>query len=262
MSDPRTLRIADYHYELPEERIAKHPPADRGQSRLLVRRDGSISDSCFTELSTHLPAESVIVLNNTRVVKARLFFTKESGARIEILCLDPADQGPMEQAMDRCGGAEWWCTVGNLKKWKGGRLNCTGGPPVRRIQVCAEAMERRGGEVRVRFSWKPDALTFSEVLDTVGEVPLPPYMDRDAETDDTERYQTVFAVREGSVAAPTAGLHFTPDLFADLSKAGHERIELTLHVGAGTFKPVKSERMEDHAMHSERIEVPVTTVEA
>ena len=246
---PRELAIADYTYALPDERIAQHPLAERAASRLLVWRDGAIADKRFGDLVDELPPGALLVLNNTRVVNARLVFHRDSGARIEVLCLAPADGGPMERALAGQGSAEWSCFIGNAKRWKEGK----------ELFLAYEGLELRAtrmGAGSVRFNWRPGDRSFAEVLGSLGHVPLPPYMKRADALDDRTRYNTVFARREGSVAAPTASLHFTREMLGAL-RAKHVRtIELTLHVGAGTFLPVKSERMEQHGMHSEEVSVP------
>jgi len=246
---PRELAISDYTYALPDERIAQHPLSDRAASRLLVWRDGAIADKRFGDLVDELPPGALLVLNNTRVVNARLVFHRDSGARIEVLCLAPADGGPMERALAGQGSAEWSCFIGNAKRWKEGE----------ELLLRGEGLELRAmrtGAESVRFTWQPSDRPFAEVLGSLGHVPLPPYMKRADAVDDRTRYNTVFARREGSVAAPTASLHFTPAMLEALRAKQVRIAELTLHVGAGTFLPVKSERMEQHAMHSEEVSVP------
>lgn len=246
---PRDLQIADFTYSLPEERIAQQPLADRDESRLLVLRDGRISDRVFKDLPEELPAGALLVLNDTRVVNARMVFHRESGARIEVLCLAPADGGPVEESMQEQGSSSWQCFIGNAKRWRGDEILTT-----REGDVVLRA-ERVAPEV-VRFEWEPSNLPFSAVLERFGHVPLPPYMKRADVSSDRERYNTVFAKHEGSVAAPTASLHFTPSMLSEMERKGIARAELTLHVGAGTFLPVKSERMEDHRMHVEQVRIP------
>ncbi|MBL7964629.1 MAG: S-adenosylmethionine:tRNA ribosyltransferase-isomerase [Flavobacteriales bacterium] len=265
--DPRSLSISDYTYDLPNDRIAQEPLAQRDSSRLLLYRDGGIEDHRFKELPDLLPSGALLVLNNTRVVNARLFFQRSTGARIEVLCLEPAEAQPVEAAFAQKATCTWNGFVGNAKRWKHGEMlelqalmtmpgddDHTSATPVRLQAV-------RDGEERVRFSWQPPELTFAEVLEKVGHVPLPPYMKRPDEAADKERYNTVFAKHEGSVAAPTASLHFSPEVLARLDAKGIDRTELTLHVGAGTFLPVKSERMADHAMHGEQVRVPLASLE-
>jgi len=252
--DPRAISIADVTYALPEDRIAQQPLSDRDASRLLEFRDGVLADHHFRELPALLPANALLVLNDTRVVNARLVFHRESGARIEVLCLEPADARPVEEAFSDKGTGQWKGFVGNAKRWKAGEMLT-----MRCEQVTLNA-ERLEAE-HIRFTWTPSELTFAEVLNEVGHVPLPPYMKRADEDADKVRYNTVFARHDGSVAAPTASLHFTPGVLDELDRWGVATTKLTLHVGAGTFLPVKSERMADHAMHREQLRIPLDTLE-
>ena len=255
--DPRSLRIADYTYVLPDERIAQHPLADRDASKLLVFRDGEITDTHFRSLADHIPEGSLLVLNDTRVVKARVTFQRTSGAVIECMVLEPEDARPMEAALNARGHSRWRCMVGNAKRWKGEDLVRGEGLDELRMH----RVDDRDGEHLIEFSWDGDR-TFSEILVIHGSVPLPPYMRRDAVEDDTTRYNTVFAERDGSVAAPTASLHFTIPMLDELARKNVRQARVTLHVGAGTFLPVKSETMIGHVMHSEQVRVPRPTVEA
>ena len=245
---PRGLSIADFTYALPEERIAQEPLADRDASKLLVWRNGRITDRVFSEITDELPAGSLLVLNDTRVVNARLVFHRSTGGRIEVLCLSPVDDAPVEPAFDARGGCAWHCFIGNAKRWREGEelLLQADGLVLRAV---------RTGIEQVRFAWEPQALSFSQVLDALGHVPLPPYMKRADAPADKERYNTVFAEHQGSVAAPTASLHFTSVLLDKLAGKNVKQARLTLHVGAGTFLPVKSERMEGHAMHHEQVRI-------
>ncbi|MBL7963166.1 MAG: S-adenosylmethionine:tRNA ribosyltransferase-isomerase [Flavobacteriales bacterium] len=258
---PRDLSIADFTYDLPPERIAQHPLADRDASRLLVYREGVIKDRVFRELPELLPANALLVLNDTRVVNARLHFRKESGATVEVFCLEPAGGGPVEAAFAQRGEVLWQCALGNAKRWKAGPLGHQFRSPQGDAQLFAERLSTGREGTLVRLTWEPAELTFSEVLARAGEVPLPPYMHRAAEAEDSQRYQTVYARHEGSVAAPTAGLHFTPALMDALKAKGMEVARVTLHVGAGTFRPVKSRTLSGHAMHQERIEVTRAAVQ-
>jgi S-adenosylmethionine:tRNA ribosyltransferase-isomerase len=252
---PRELSIADFTYDLPEARIAQQPLADRDASKLLVVGDGAIVDHAFSELPALIPPGTLLVLNDTRVVNARLVFHRETGARIEVLCLEPADGRPVELAFRDRGTSEWQCFIGNAKRWKEGEvLRLSEGELVLRVS--------RVGPERIRFSWSPAECSFAEILARVGHVPLPPYMKRPDADADKERYNTVFARHEGSVAAPTASLHFTQEVLDGLKKKNVRTTALTLHVGAGTFLPVKSERMQDHAMHHEQVRIPLTVLEA
>lgn len=262
MPHPRDLSADAVRYDLPDDRIARHPPADRGASRLLVHRNGAIEDRMFSELPDLLPAGALLVMNDTRVVKARLLFRKGTGAAIELFCLAPADGGPVEQAFQRRGEAAWLCAVGNARRWKQGPLALDHAAPDGGVRLIAERLPPDPEGARIAFSWRPSGLTFAEVLARVGAVPLPPYMHRSAEAADGERYQTVYAREEGSVAAPTAGLHFDQGMLERLDAAGIERAFLTLHVGAGTFQPVRSANIEQHRMHPERYRIPEQTAQA
>ena len=252
---PRDLAISDFTYVLPEDRIAEQPLAERDVSKLLVYRDGAIADRQFKDLASELPPNALLVLNDTRVVNARLVFQRATGARIEVLCLEPVGGRPVEQAFAERGNCEWQCFVGNAKRWKDGEelVLISGATTLRAVRSAAE---------RIVFRWSPAELTFAEVLERLGHVPLPPYMKRPDSETDKERYNTVFAKHEGSVAAPTASLHFTPKVLEGLKKKGVHTTSLTLHVGAGTFLPVKSERMDGHAMHHEQVRIPLAALEA
>lgn len=253
---PRELRIGDFTYDLPSERIAQHPLEDRDGSKLLIYRAGSILDEHFGRLAAHLPTGALLVLNDTRVVKARLVFHRATGARIECMVLVPEGGRPMEEALQDRGVSRWWCMVGNAKRWTGEKLLMRGAA----TSLTAERKEHRNGEHLVEFAWTGD-LAFAEVLGLHGDVPLPPYMKRGADANDPTRYNTVFAEHDGSVAAPTASLHFTPRLLRSLEAKHIHMPRVTLHVGAGTFLPVKTDRMEGHSMHIEQVRVPRATVE-
>ena len=252
---PREISISGFSYDLPEDRIAQQPLAERDASKLLVYRNGVITDRRFSDLAEELPPNALLVLNDTRVVNARLVFQRLTGARIEVLCLEPADGKPVEQAFAERGTCEWQCFVGNAKRWKDGEVLVFdyGRTELKAVRSAAE---------RIVFSWSPAELSFAEVLERMGHVPLPPYMKRPDSEGDKERYNTVFAKHDGSVAAPTASLHFTPHVLDGLRQKGVRTASLTLHVGAGTFLPVKSERMEGHAMHHEQVRIPLATLEA
>ena len=256
----RHIDINDYDYALPDERIAKFPLAERSASKLLVYRDGAISERHFRDLGEVLPAGAMLVFNNTKVIRARIIMHKASGARIEVFCLEPHAPADYERAFAVKRSCEWSCIVGNLKKWKEGAVGIDfelDGTPQ---QLRAYRIGDGGREQIVRFEWSAD-LTFGELLEHLGKIPIPPYLNRDSEEIDYTRYQTVYSKFEGSVAAPTAGLHFTPELLASLHDAGTEFDEVTLHVGAGTFLPVKDDDACRHAMHTEHFEIRRTTVE-
>lgn len=256
----KTIRIEDYDYPLPDERIAKYPLAERDSSKLLVYRHGEVSEDRFTSLPTYLPKGALMVFNNTRVIQARLHFRKETGALIEVFCLEPLAPREYASMFVAVGSCSWICMVGNLKKWKEGALERTINVNGTTCTLTATRVATHGANHEVRFDWD-GGFTFAEVLDAVGELPIPPYLNRETQECDLRTYQTVYSKIKGSVAAPTAGLHFTERVLADLDAHGIEREELTLHVGAGTFKPVKSEQIAGHEMHSEYIVVRRETID-
>lgn len=263
-SSPRHLRIEEFDYPLPEERIAVHPLETRDACKLLLRRpDGEISEHIFSELPSLLPEDSMLIYNNTRVINARLRFRKASGnahqkgALIEIFCLEPVEPADYSMNFASTSRCRWTCFVGNSKRWKEGPLNMTlevGGQP---LVLTASRLSRQGNASVIEFSWDNPEITFSKIIEAAGEIPIPPYLNRATESSDSTDYQTVYSRIEGSVAAPTAGLHFTPAVLDEISRRGIPRRELTLHVGAGTFQPVKSEEIGEHPMHAEFISVPV-----
>jgi len=245
------LKIDDYTYELPATRIASYPLEQRDQSKLLVSAGESISEARFSELADFLEPGSLMVLNNTRVVQARLEFFKETGARIEIFCLEPLTPvTDVQQALGHSSPVTWQCLVGNAKKWKAGQLSLEN--KASRLKLSADMLSRKGEEFEIAFSWEPASLSFGQILEQAGKTPLPPYITRDASESDKKAYQTVFAKDDGSVAAPTAGLHFTPAVFDALQQKDIGHRFLTLHVGAGTFKPVSSDTIGGHQMHREQ----------
>ena len=243
------MQKSDFDYLLPEHRIAIHPLEQRDASKLLVYRDGKIEDQSFSNLPDFLPDNTQLIFNNTRVVKARLHFTKTSGAKpIEVFCLGPY-QMSVEDSMNATRQIQFECLVGNLKRWKDHALHLDLGDD---LVLTAEKGIRIGHAFVIHFSWNSEA-AFSTVLEIAGKIPLPPYMNRDAENTDVERYQTVYAASNGSVAAPTAGLHFTQKVFDQLTAQNHQWFEVTLHVGAGTFKPLDNGAVDKHEMHSEEL---------
>ncbi len=260
MIDPRQIAIHSYHYDLPDERIAKYPLEQRNQSKLLVYKGGEISESRFCRLPELIPAGSLVVFNNTKVIQARLRFHKETGALIEVFCLEP--ETPRDYAQNFASGHEcvWNCLVGNLKKWKSGSLFQTVRVGGREVILRCERIGAGGSSLRIRFSWDAPGVRFADILDAVGELPIPPYLNRRTEESDKTTYQTVYSRIKGSVAAPTAGLHFTDAELTALREKKVDLAELTLHVGAGTFKPVKSEHIEGHEMHTEFIDVPKAVI--
>lgn len=255
------IRIEEYDYPLPDERIAKFPLAKRDESKLLLYKDGQVSESVFKHIADYLSAGSLLVYNNTRVIQARLLFQKATGARIEVFCLEPAephDYALIFQQTERCS---WICLVGNLKKWKDGFLTKKVAIQGEEVILSAEKKESHGDSHRIEFTWDNPKYTFADLLDAAGVLPIPPYLHRETEKSDLVTYQTVYSKIKGSVAAPTAGLHFTPEVLADVDAHGIGREEVTLHVGAGTFKPVKSETIEGHEMHTEFISVRRSSIE-
>ena len=253
-SGPQNIAIQDYDYPLPDERIAKFPLPDRDASKLLIYRKGHISETVFRNIASELPQGAVLLFNDSRVIHARLRFTTPAGKAVEIFCLEPAAPAEYQMSLSSRQPVIWHCLVGNNRQWKSGALELMFSTPAGPVALTAERLEHREGAFEIRFSWhSPAQLSFGEVLAAAGALPLPPYLHRDSEPDDEERYQTIYARQEGSVAAPTAGLHFTERVFEDLDKRGIERLFVTLHVGAGTFKPVKSETIGDHHMHEETV---------
>lgn len=259
--DTKHIHISDYNYPLPDDRIAKFPIDRRDHSKLLIYNRGEVSEDKFYNLHDYLPKGSLMVFNNTRVIQARIHFRKETGALIEVFLLEPAAPSDYEQMFQTTSRCEWLCLVGNLKKWKGGSLLRVFDINGKHVVLTATRIKEAGTSQRVGFSWDNAAVSFAEILDAVGELPIPPYLNRDTQESDKTTYQTVYSKIKGSVAAPTAGLHFTNDVLKSLDDAGIDREEVTLHVGAGTFKPVKSEEIEGHEMHTEYICVHKGTLE-
>lgn len=267
ISDPRHIRISDYNYPLPDERIAKFPIAQRDHSKLLVYRKGEVSHDVFYNLPNYLPKGALMVFNNTKVIQARMHFRKETGALIEVFLLEPAEPSDYELMFQTSAKCSWYCLVGNLKKWKEGTLCREIEIKGQHIVVSATRGPIHGTSHRIDFTWHPlhvdgelQSPSFAEVIDAMGELPIPPYLNRETQESDKTTYQTVYSKIKGSVAAPTAGLHFTPEVLAAVDAHGVEREELTLHVGAGTFKPVKSKEIEGHEMHTEYVSVRRDTI--
>ena len=256
IDDIRALRIADYDYDLPDERIAKHPLAEREQCKLLYYKGGNIEERKFWEVPALLPKQSTLIYNNTRVINARLRFRKETGSTIEIFCLEPVPPRDYEQIFQTTGHCVWQCLVGNSKRWKQGALTQSITIGSHEVTLAATRGEQHGNAWEIAFDWDDTNCTFADVLDAIGEIPIPPYLNRGTEESDSTDYQTVYSHIDGSVAAPTAGLHFTDEVLAECDRRGIMRREITLHVGAGTFQPVKSEHIGDHPMHYEFISVP------
>lgn len=257
--ETKHIHISDYNYDLPDSRIAKFPVSPRDTSKLLVYRHGEISDDIFYNLPKYLPEKSLMVFNNTKVIQARMHFRKETGALIEVFLMEPAAPTDYELMFQTRGECSWLCMVGNLKKWKEGSLVRTfdvAGTTINfKATMRRDIIDAKSGGTNywVDFAWDNPQVSFAEILDAVGELPIPPYLNRETQDSDKTTYQTVYSKIKGSVAAPTAGLHFTDKVLAAIDAAGVRREELTLHVGAGTFKPVKSEEIDGHTMHTEYV---------
>ena len=259
--DPKHIRISEFNYPLPDERIAKFPLPVRDQSKLLLYRHGEVTEDIFTSLPDYLPANSLMIFNNTKVIQARLHFHKETGALIEVFCLEPIQPNDYALNFQQTEHAAWLCMIGNLKKWKEGALKREITVKGKPLTLTAERGACHGTSHWVDCRWNNPEITFADILEVFGELPIPPYLNRETQESDKETYQTVYSKIKGSVAAPTAGLHFTPRVLDALREKGVALEELTLHVGAGTFKPVKSEEIEGHEMHTEYISVNRSTLE-
>ncbi|MDR6341962.1 S-adenosylmethionine:tRNA ribosyltransferase-isomerase [Filimonas zeae] len=255
MTHPGNLSIIDYTYSLPDDRIAVHPLEKRDDSKLLIYRNGQISEDRYRMLHEHLPVDSMLVFNNTKVVEARLHFQKHTGSRIEIFCLEPGGFADITSAMQQTGHVLWKCLVGGAKKWKQGSLEKTILINNQPVTLSATMVERKEDYYLIEFNWSAEHLHFADILHAAGSLPLPPYLNRQVEEEDKTRYQTIYARHDGSVAAPTAGLHFTQQLLQQLQQKNIQQHFVTLHVGAGTFKPVKAAVMQEHEMHAEFIEI-------
>lgn len=260
MKKIQEIAIAEYDYPLPDERIAKYPLAQRDSSKLLLYNKGVVSEDVFSNLPKYIPQNALMVFNNTKVIQARLRFRKETGALIEVFCLEPEQPCDYQQIFLETKECVWQCLVGNSNRWKGGVLSQVVEVGGKNVTLSVERVGGPAAVNHVRFSWD-GGVSFAELLEAAGELPIPPYLNRRTEESDTRTYQTVYSKIKGSVAAPTAGLHFTPAVLEALTAAGVEREEVTLHVGAGTFKPVKSELIADHEMHEEYIEVRKALIE-
>ena len=267
MLNVQQIHISDYDYSLPDARIAKFPLARRDQSKLLVYRHGQVTEDLFANLPCYLPQGSLMVFNNTRVIQARLHFRKATGALIEVFLLEPVIPADYEQMFQMRGACSWNCLIGNLKKWKEGALSMNIELPAssRPVTLTVEQVATDKPATRdahlVRFNWDDADVTFADIIDAVGELPIPPYLNRKTQESDKTTYQTVYSKIKGSVAAPTAGLHFTEQVLQQLDDRGIDREELTLHVGAGTFRPVKSVELQGHEMHTEYVSVRRSTIE-
>ena len=258
-SNPQSIAIADFDYPLPDDRIAKFPLERRDQSKLLVYRGGNIEESRFDHVPELLPPDTLLIFNNTKVIHARLFFRKPTGSTIEVFCLEPF-QMPVALSFEQRGHCTWNCFIGNNKKWKEGSLTRQLDIHGQSVTLTATRRKAVGNAWIVDFDWD-GGLSFAELIDQAGVIPLPPYLHREAVSSDNERYQTVYALHQGSVAAPTAGLHFSPEVFEALRQKGIATDFITLHVGAGTFKPVSTPTIGEHEMHVEKIEISRSNIE-
>lgn len=254
------IDLKDYNYELPDERIAQYPVIERDSSKLLIYKEGKISQDIFSSISQYIPNNSLLVFNNTRVIRARILFRKETGAIIEILCLEPYIPFEYEYSFSSFVPVDWKCIIGNLKKWKNGLISTSFLYNGLQYILSAQKIKSEGDQWIIKFSWDCPGISFGEVIEATGHVPLPPYINREDEADDTERYQTIYSSIKGSVAAPTAGLHFSERVFNSLKEKEIHSVEVTLHVGAGTFQPVKTQTISGHEMHCEHFSVSVVTI--
>ncbi len=261
MTNPQQISISDYNYELPDVRIALRPLDKRDESKLLIYKKGEITEDTFSNIVNHLPENLLLIFNNSKVINARLRFEKSTGSKIEIFCLEPTgDINEYSTVMNQRGLSKWKCFIGGVAKWKEDFLTKELSDGENKIVLKAKIIGTLTDAYEVEFSWEPTTLSFAEILDLAGDVPLPPYIKRLAENEDVSRYQTIYAESEGSVAAPTAGLHFTQNIFSAFENKNIKKVNVTLHVGAGTFKPVKAEVMKDHEMHTEWIDVDEATI--
>ncbi len=260
-ADINSIDLLEYDYTLPEERIAQYPLDERDMSQLLIFKGEKISKDVFRRIDDYLPPGTLLVFNNTQVIRARLIFRKKTGAEIEILCLEPHLPSEYEPSFRSLNPVEWICIVGNLKKWKDGIISAPFMFKEKRHTFSAEKLSLVGDKCRVRFSWNCKELSFGDIIEKLGHVPLPPYINRKDEVGDVNRYQTVYSRIKGSVAAPTAGLHFTDLVIKNLKDRGIKMAEITLHVGAGTFQPIKSKTISDHSMHGEHFSVTKEIIE-
>lgn len=260
--NPKDISIGDYTYQLPTDRIAEYPLPERDASKLLIYEEGQITEDCFRNLTAHIPANSLLVFNNSKVVEARIVFHKPGGARIELFCLEPdAPLTSLVTAVQRQARVRWKCLIGGASKWKPGQvLEKEISMDNRKLTVHANYIEKKEDCFVIEFSWDPPELHFTEILHLAGQVPLPPYIKRETAHSDSERYQTIYARHDGSVAAPTAGLHFTGALFSELAEKHIPHTFVTLHVGAGTFKPVTGNLLSEHIMHAEYIDIPISVI--
>ncbi len=261
MFDPRKIAIEDYNYDLPEEKIALYPLQERDASKLLIYKNDQLQDDIYNNIANHIASGSLLVFNNTKVINARIRFKKSSGAVIEIFCLEPYEQNnEYSSVMNKKASVKWKCFVGGAAKWKERELEKHFQLHTEAVIIKATILEKLTDAYVIGFSWNPPSYSFAEIIEQAGDVPLPPYIKRSTDLTDAERYQTIYAKSDGSVAAPTAGLHFTENIFEQLHKKNIKHEYITLHVGAGTFKPVKAALMEQHEMHAEWIDVSISSI--
>jgi S-adenosylmethionine:tRNA ribosyltransferase-isomerase len=261
MTEVKHININEFNYELPDEKIAKYPLEQRDLSKLLVFKDKQISEDKFFKLHNYIPENTLLVFNDTKVINARLFFQKETGARIEIFCLEPLNPVDYSQALSTTHNCTWKCLIGNSKKWKNGKLFNEIEINQEKVIVSISKIHEFGDSFEILFAWNNDNISFSQILEAVGNIPIPPYLNRNSEDIDKSRYQTIYSLNQGSVAAPTAGLHFTNAVFENLRQKKIKVDQVTLHVGAGTFHPVKANSIFDHEMHTEHFSINLQTIE-
>ena len=260
MKKVQEIAIAEYDYPLPDERIAKYPLAVRDTSKLLLYKNGVVSEDTFSSLPSYIPQNSLMVFNNTKVIQARLRFKKTTGATVEVFCLEPQQPSDYQQVFLQTSSCVWQCLVGNSNRWKGGMLSQVINIDGSDVTLNVERVSEAAAVNSIRFTWD-GGFTFAELLEAAGELPIPPYLNRSTEESDNNTYQTVYAKVEGSAAAPTAGFHFTEELFTKIKEKGIEVVDVTLHVGLGTFRPVKVDNIKEHHMHSEMYEMSKETAD-
>jgi S-adenosylmethionine:tRNA ribosyltransferase-isomerase len=256
------INLDDYDYDLPDDRIAQYPVKERDMSQLLIYKEKRLAKDIFRNINKYLPEDSVLVFNNTKVIRARILFRKSTGGVIEILCLEPLLPFEYELSFASEGPVEWKCIIGNLKKWKNGILTTTFNYNDQKYELTAERICPEGEAWRIRFNWNCKVISFGEIIELIGHIPLPPYINREDEEVDINRYQTVYSSIKGSVAAPTAGLHFTKSVLKRFKEKGIRSVEVTLHVGAGTFQPIKARNISDHEMHCEHFYINEKEIES
>ncbi|MCK9254490.1 MAG: S-adenosylmethionine:tRNA ribosyltransferase-isomerase [Bacteroidales bacterium] len=261
MKDYKQININNYYYDLPESKIAKYPKEKRDESKLLIKNKDSITKNIFKNISDYLPADSLMLFNNTKVINARLFFKKDTGATIEVFCLEPINPIDYSLSLSASKQCTWKCLIGNNKKWKTGNLKKTISINSKNFELVIEKKQKLGNAFEIEFTWDNENIIFSQILENSGKIPIPPYLNRESENIDNQRYQTIYSYEQGSVAAPTAGLHFTESVFQKLKEKNIKTDNITLHVGAGTFQPVKTEFVNEHKMHTEYFSVSKSNIQ-